>query len=146
MRNLLPVKLRNDLLRLQQVRRGRSGDSARQDLPPTMLQMRQLRQDLPDRRASHLHRQELPLHGVRKGDDNEQRGGVVAAEKRGTGLSRRTRPSRCIGSDSESVDGGAERDGGREQESGAGLQSFGQRKVCRMFGRTQRRPSADGPR
>ena len=37
---MLPVKLRHDLLRLQQVCRRRGGDRARQDLSPEMLQVR----------------------------------------------------------------------------------------------------------
>ena len=81
---MLPVKLRHHVLRVQEVRRRRSRHCLGQNVPPAVLQMRLLRQNLPDRRARHVHRQKLPLHQLRQvGCDKQPNGDPAAGQRTG---------------------------------------------------------------
>ena len=110
---MLPVKLRHHVLRVQEVRRRRSRHRLGQNVPPAVLQMRLLRQNLPDRRARHVHRQKLPLHQLRQVGCDKQPYGDPAAGQR-TGVTRRTAASRHVRSRAEGVYGVAKGHDGRK--------------------------------
>ena len=143
--DLLPVKLRHNLLRLQQVRRRWGRHSPRQNLPPKMLPLRKLWQDLPHRGKSNLHWKELPLHGLRKAtNDDKQRDITESDGWNCVAVAHRTAASRCVGSDSKGVDSSAERLRGREPKSWSCITKFCQWQMCRMCWRAEGRASSHG--